>query len=81
MNDLTGLGKVGVQLIQTGEKFLEKLLGPYLEERGEMLADSVRAKRRLNLAAIAGMASQHGPGRHSRARGHEIERPQDSQRF
>ncbi len=56
--DLAGLGKIGVQLIQTGERFLDKLFGPYLEEHGELLADRIRAKR-LNLNIIAGMAAGH----------------------
>lgn len=56
--DLVGLGKVGVQLVQTGEKFIEMLFGSYLLERGEMLADGVRAKRHANLAVVGGLASQ-----------------------
>ena len=55
--DLVGLGIIGVQLIQSGEKFLEKLVGPYLEERGELWADRVRIKRQ-NLLTVAGLASQ-----------------------
>ena len=55
-DDLTGLGKVGVRLIESGEKFLEKIVGPWLEEQGQALADGVRAKRRANLAQVAGVA-------------------------
>ena len=46
--DLLGIGKVGAQALKTAEPFLMKLFGPYLEERGQMLADGVREKRRQN---------------------------------
>lgn len=55
--DLAGLGKVGVRLIESGEKFLERLVGPWLDEKGQSLADGVRARRRRNAETVAGMAS------------------------
>jgi hypothetical protein len=55
-DDLVGLGKAAEQLIKTGEKFVERLLGPYLDEKGQQLADRVRLKRHTNLATIAGTA-------------------------
>src|SRR5688572_24987321 len=53
--DLIGFGKAAEQLIKSGEKFLDKLIGPYLEERGQLWADKVR-RRRENMAKIAVMA-------------------------
>lgn len=56
--DLLGLGKVGAQLIQTGEHFLMRLVGPYLDAKGEILADGVRERRRQNLVFIAAQAAE-----------------------
>lgn len=56
--DLLGIGKVGAQALKTAEPFLMKLFGPYLEERGQMLADGVREKRRQNLLSAAVLAAE-----------------------
>lgn len=57
--DLLGVGKVGVQALKSAEPFLMKLFGPYLDERGQMLADGVREKRRQNLMTVAALAAEH----------------------
>jgi hypothetical protein len=53
--DLVGLGKIGTQLIQTGEHFIDKLFGPYLEARGELIAAKYKRK---NLAIVGGLAAE-----------------------
>lgn len=56
-SDVLGLGRIGAQAIKTAEPFLLKLLGPYLEEKGQYLADGVREKRRQNLMAVLSEAA------------------------
>lgn len=56
-DDLVGIGKAVSRAIESGEKFLERLIGPWLDEKGQSLADAIREKRRQNLAAIAAQAA------------------------
>jgi hypothetical protein len=52
--DLAGIGKASVQLIQSGERLLERLIGPWLDEKGQQWADHIRAKRQRNVTVVAG---------------------------
>ena len=55
--DLVGLGKIGAQLIETGERFLTRLFGPLLDEKGRQWAEASR-HRHDNMLKVAGMASR-----------------------
>ena len=55
--DLIGLGQIGVRVVESGEKFLARLIGPWLDEKGQELAESIRIRRRRNLLTVAGQTA------------------------
>jgi hypothetical protein len=54
--DILGAGKALAQLIKSSEKFIDRLYGPWLDVKGQELADRARLKQRMNLAAVANQA-------------------------